>query len=72
MTELGVGRIVEASRVDETSFGDRVGRELLLALLCGAATFLGIRVAQRLEDPYSEPRLSLSTWLDQHRGGDPA
>lgn len=43
--------------------------ELLLTLLAGAATWAGVRLAQRLEDPYSEPRLTLTTLL---RGGDSA
>lgn len=41
--------------------------ELLLAFLAGAATYAGVKAAQRLEDPYSEPRLTINSLL---RGGD--
>ena len=52
-------------------------RELVLALLAGACTWLGIKLAQRLEDPYSEPRLTIDasardlrdTLLTHRRGG---
>ncbi len=47
-------------------------REVALAVVCGVATFFGIKLAQRLDDPYSEPRLTVTTWLNDRRGGDPA
>lgn len=44
--------------------------ELALALLAGVATWAGVRLAQTLEDPYSEPRLALTSLQTRLRGGD--
>jgi len=51
---------------------ERVLQELALAVLAGAAMVAGVRLSERLQDPYSEPRLTLKTLLDSARGGDSA
>lgn len=43
--------------------------EALLGLLVGAATWLGIRLAQELEDPYSDARLGVAGLVDRFRRG---
>jgi hypothetical protein len=45
-----------------------VFRQVMLALLTGAATYAGLMLARRLEDPYSEPRLTLRSWVDRAGG----
>lgn len=44
-------------------------REILLALLTGVACWFGVKAAQRLEDPYSEPRLTVDGWFQRATGG---
>lgn len=46
--------------------------ELVLAVLAGAAVWTGVRVGQRLEDRYSEPRLTIDSLIAYVRGGDNA
>jgi len=46
-------------------------RELVLGLLAGASVFAGLRLAEKLADPYG-PRLTVTAWLENARGGDTA
>jgi hypothetical protein len=46
--------------------------ELLHGLLAGVAAFAGVRAAQLLSDPYSEPRLTVGSWIETFKGGDHA
>jgi hypothetical protein len=45
----------------------RLARQLLETLLLGAATFAGVRLAQSLQDPYSDLRLRGSEAVDRLR-----
>lgn len=45
----------------------RLGKQLLEALLLGAATFAGVRLVQELQDPYSGLRLRGSEAIDRLR-----
>jgi hypothetical protein len=45
----------------------RLARQLLEALLLGASTFAGVRLAQELQDPFSDLRLRGSTVVDRLR-----
>ena len=44
-------------------------RAFLAALVAGAGVFAGARLAGRLADPYSEPRLRLQGIVDDYLGG---
>lgn len=43
----------------------RLGKQLVEALLIGAASFAGMRIALELQDPYSGVRLRASEALDR-------
>lgn len=45
----------------------RLAKQLVEALLLGAATFAGMRLVQELQDPYSDLRLRGSDLVDRLR-----